>query len=84
MVQARSELVSNYRQFLSDQARRSEVVRLSAAKIGLTPERMDQYFRSEVSNLLDDESVEGLSRFLVDVCGMESDEVSSCIQSVAP
>ena len=84
MAQARSELVSNYRQFLSDQARRSEVVRLSAAKIGLTPERMDQYFRSEVSNLLDDESVEGLTRFLVDVCGMESDEVSSCIQSVAP
>ena len=84
MAQARSELVSNYRQFLSDQTRRSEVVRLSADKIGLTPERMDQYFRSEVSNLLDDESVEGLSRFLVDVCGMESDEVSSCIQSVAP
>ena len=66
------------------QSRREEVVRLAAGKIGLTPDRMDQYFLSEVSNLLDEESVEGLSRFLVDVCGMEPNVVSGCIHSVAP
>ena len=84
MVEARTELVANYRSFLRDQSRREEVVRLAAGKIGLTPHRMDQYFLSEVSNLLDEESVEGLSRFLVDVCGMEPNVVSGCIHSVAP
>ena len=62
MVEARTELVANYRSFLRDQSRREEVVRLAAGKIGLTPDRMDQYFLSEVSNLLDEESVEGLSK----------------------
>ena len=84
MVEARTELVANYRSFLDDQGRREEVVRLAAGKIGLTPDRMDQYFLSEVSNLLDEESVEGLSRFLVDVCGMEPSVVLGCIHSVAP
>ena len=59
------------------------MVRLSADKIGLTPERMDQYFRSEARTSWTTSPSRG-SRFLVDVCGMESDEVSSCIQSVAP
>ena len=69
---------------MDDQGRREEVVRLAAGKIGLTPDRMDQYFLSEVSNRLDEESVEGLSRFLVDVCGMEPSVVLGCIHSVAP
>ena len=47
MVEARTELVANYRSFLRDQSRREEVVRLAAGKIGLTPDRMDQYFLSE-------------------------------------
>jgi hypothetical protein len=43
---------------------------------------MDQYFRSEVSNILDDQSVEGLARFLVDVCGMDAGAALGSIQSV--
>ena len=82
--EARTELIQNYNAFLSDKERRREVVTRAANKIELTPSRMDQYFRSEVSNLLDAQSIEGLSRFLVDVCGMESSAVMACIQAASP
>ncbi|MED5305849.1 MAG: menaquinone biosynthesis protein [Candidatus Thermoplasmatota archaeon] len=80
--EAKTDLISNYNAFINDDHRREEVVRIAADKIGLTPSRMDHYFRSEVSNILDEESVEGLSRFLVDVCGMNTGLVRRCIQSV--
>ena len=80
--EAKTELISNYRSFIEDNERRVEVVQLAASKIGLTPSRMDQYFRSEVSNILDEQSVEGLARFLVDVCEMNTSMVRKCIQSV--
>jgi predicted solute-binding protein len=82
ILEAKTELISNYRAFINDNNRREEVVRIAADKIGLTPSRMDQYFRSEVSNILDDQSVEGLARFLVDVCGMDAGAALGCIQSV--
>ena len=82
ILEAKTELISNYQAFINDNHRREEVVRIAADKIGLTPSRMDQYFRSEVSNILDEQSVEGLARFLVDVCGMDVGLVRGSIQSV--
>ncbi|MFL2952435.1 MAG: menaquinone biosynthesis protein [Candidatus Thalassarchaeaceae archaeon] len=81
ILEAKTELISNYKAFMNDIHRREEVVRIAADKIGLTPSRMDQYFRSEVSNILDEESVEGLTRFLVDVCGMDTGLARNSIQS---
>lgn len=69
--QARKLMLSNYNTFLDDEMTRISVISTASKKVGLSSERVSEYFDSEVSNLLDDSSIEGLSVFLEEVCGVE-------------
>ena len=67
---ARSVMLENYHSFLQEEDVRSSVIESSSKKVRLTYDRVEKYFHSEVSNLLDNHSLEGLSAFLQEVCGM--------------
>ena len=63
-------MLSSYRLFLDEENRQSEVISIASQKIALPEERVAKYFESEVSNILDKPSIEGLQVFLDEVCGM--------------
>ncbi len=69
--EARAEMLGNYNTFLENEEVRESVISSSSNKVRLPPDRIEKYFRLEVSNLLDDHSLEGLSAFLEEVCGVD-------------
>ena len=69
---ARDSMLSSYRQFLDEENLQSEVISIASQKIALPKERVAKYFESEVSNILDEPSLEGLQVFLDEVCGMRT------------
>lgn len=73
--EARKSMLKNYNTFLVDEETRSSVIFSASQKVNLPIERVAKYFDSEVSNLLDRSSIEGLSTFLVEVCGVDSEPV---------
>jgi len=68
--EARESMLKSYNDFVGDEKIRDEVSRSSSQKIALPVDRIRKYFEEEVSNLLDNSSIEGLSIFLEEVCGM--------------
>jgi len=70
--EARESMIRSYDGFLIDDGTRDDVVSIASQKIDLPLERIDIYFESEVSNILDQPSIEGLRVFLDEVCKMGS------------
>lgn len=70
---AHDDMVEQYSQFQNDSSVRAAVIGAAAASLGFSRERMEIYFEREVSNLLDSSSIEGLTLFLNEVCGMKED-----------
>ena len=73
--EARKSMLRNYNTFLVDEEIRSSVISSASQKVNLPLERVTKYFDSEVSNLLDDSSMEGLRTFLGEVCEVDSEPV---------
>ena len=71
--EARESMLRSYNQFLDDENTKSDVASIASKKIGLPVDRVSNYFKSEVSNILDKDSIEGLNTFLKEVCGMDSE-----------
>jgi len=71
--EARKLMLKNYNNFLVDEETRSSVISSASQKVNLPLERVTKYFDSEVSNLLDHSSIEGLRTFLEEVCGVDSE-----------
>lgn len=67
---ARDSMLSSYKLFLDEESRQSEVISIASQKIALPKDRVAKYFKSEVSNILDKPSIEGLQIFLNEVCGL--------------
>jgi len=72
---ARGVMLENYSAFLEDEDVRDAVISSSSRKVSLPYDRVEKYFHSEVSNLLDEHSLEGLSAFLGEVCGVDPEPV---------
>ncbi len=70
--EARESMIRSYNGFLIDDDTRGDVVSIASQKIGLPLDRIGKYFESEVSNILDKSSIEGLRIFLDEVCRMGS------------
>jgi len=68
---AHKEMSEQYSLFLHDEDTKSSVIEIAAETIGFDKERIGYYFKEEVSNVLDEQSLDGLNRFLIDVCGLE-------------
>ena len=68
---AHSDMLEQYKLFHSDVDWKSQVVKLSANKLGFPESRVSQYFENEVRNYLDADAIMGLELFLTNVCGME-------------
>ena len=64
-------MLEQYKLFHSDVDWKSQVVKLSANKLGFPESRVSQYFENEVRNYLDADAIMGLELFLTNVCGME-------------
>ena len=73
--QIHQDLLSNYRQFNLDDARKNEVINNAAIGTGIEVNRMEKYFEYEVRNTLDETSTEGLRIFLNDVCQMSEEPI---------
>ena len=73
--QIHQDLLSNYRQFNLDDARKNEVINNAAIGTGIEVNRMEKYFEYEVRNTLDEASTEGLRIFLNDVCQMSEEPI---------
>ena len=71
--EARESMLSSYKLFLNEENYKSEVVSIASQKIALPKDRVAMYYESEVSNILDKTSIEGLQVFLEEVCEMESE-----------
>ena len=69
---ARELMLSNYNNFLEQEEVRRIVISDASKKVSLSVERVAEYYANEVSNLLSPESIRGLSVFLEEVCGIES------------
>ncbi len=69
---ARELMLSNYNNFLEQEEVRKIVISDASKKVSLSVERVAEYYANEVSNLLSPESIRGLSVFLEEVCGIES------------
>ena len=70
--EARESMLRSYEGFLIDNDTRGDVVSIASQKIGLPYDRIGTYFDSEVSNILENSSIEGLKIFLDEVCRMGS------------
>ncbi len=70
--QIRQDLLSNYDAFNSNDKWREEVIRHSADRIGTEDSRVRIYFEEEVRNLIEGDALTGLTRFLEDVCDMDT------------
>ena len=68
--EARESMLSSYNLFLDDEDTRASVASIASQKIALPEDRLVTYFESEVSNILDGSSIEGLQIFLDEVCEM--------------
>ena len=71
--EVRGDLLANYDKFNSDQNQRNEVIKHSAERIGTDEARISSYFDKEVRNTIEGDALEGLLRFLKDVCMMEKE-----------
>ncbi len=69
---ARELMLSNYNNFLEQEEVRKIVISDASKKVSLSVTRVAEYYANEVSNLLSPESIRGLSVFLEEVCGIES------------
>ena len=65
---AREAMLDQYNLFLQDQDVRKSVITQASRKVGLSEERVSDYYEKEVSNLLDQVSINGLECFLENVC----------------
>ena len=65
--------MESYRKFNEDESHRDYVIAQSSQSIGADNERMRYYFENEVMNTLDEESMAGLLRFLIEVCELKND-----------
>ena len=70
---ARNDMLKQYSMFLENESWRNEVIVATSKNSGLNESRISEYFRLGVENHLDSEAVEGLEKFLHEVCDMESD-----------
>ncbi len=70
---AHRDLIESYRKFNEDESHRDYVIAQSSQSIGADNERMRYYFENEVMNTLDEESMAGLLRFLIEVCELKND-----------
>ena len=70
--EARESMLSSYNLFLDDGATKASVASFASQKIAIPEDRIVSYFESEVSNILDKSSIEGLQIFLDEVCEMKS------------
>ncbi len=68
--EARESMLSSYNLFLDDEDTKASVISIASQKIKLPEGRLVTYFESEVSNILDGSSIEGLQIFLDEVCEM--------------
>ena len=71
--EARESMLSSYNLFLDDEHTKAAVASIASHKIAIPEDRIVTYFESEVSNILDNSSLEGLQIFLDEVCEMKSD-----------
>ena len=71
--EARESMLRSYNLFLDDEVTKAAVASIASQKIAIPEHRIVTYFESEVSNILDDSSIEGLQIFLDEVCQMKSD-----------
>jgi len=71
--EARKLMLNNYNTFLLDEDTRSSVIYSASNKVNLPIDRVARYLESEVSNLLDKTSIEGLRTFLEEVCEVDPD-----------
>jgi len=67
---ARKDLIEQYESFKNIDERRASVIRQSAETVDFPINRISAYFDDEVSNILDKSSINGLTKFLGEVCGM--------------
>ena len=70
--EARESMLSSYNLFLDDGDTKASVASIASQKIAIPEDRIVSYFESEVSNILDKSSIEGLQIFLDEVCEMKS------------
>ena len=75
IYEASESMLRGYNKFLDDDFTKATVISIASKKIGLPEDRIGKYFDSEVSNILDKSSMEGLTVFLDEVCGMNQDPI---------
>ena len=73
LKEAHQILVSQLESFEKFDDVRNSVIQSTSIRSGFNNERISQYF-DEVVNRLDDDGMNGLNHFLVEVCGLESFE----------
>jgi len=69
--EAHDDMVEQYAKFQRDFNIRAAVIGAAAESIGFSRERMETYFEQEVSNVMDSSSIQGLTLFLNEVCGLK-------------
>jgi len=67
---AHSDMVGQLEKFYNDPFWRSEVIKQTSKLTGLSETRLDNYYSSEVWNMLDPNAIEGLDLYLKLVCGV--------------
>lgn len=72
IIMAQKDMLDQYKMFKKDKKFRNNVIFESSNKLGFEGERITEYFVDEVSNLLDNDGVQGLELFLSEVCGLSS------------
>ncbi len=71
VLEARNAMMRHYNSFNENMDFRREVISSSSKKVGLNENRVKSYFEKEVSNILEEDSIKGLSKFLDLVCKVE-------------
>ncbi|MBJ28652.1 MAG: hypothetical protein CMB61_01150 [Euryarchaeota archaeon] len=74
VIEACNVMINQYEQFLSDNDVKSSVIASASKKVGLTVRRVEEYFESEVSNKLENDSIRGLNHFLETVYDISSED----------
>ena len=67
---AHSDMVGQLENFYNDPLWRSDVIKQTSKLTGLSETRLDNYYSSEVWNMLDPNAIEGLDLYLKLVCGV--------------
>ena len=73
VIEACNAMIAQYEIFLSDSEVRGTVIASASKKVGLSTKRVEEYFQSEVSNKLENESIRGLNHFLESVYGISAE-----------